>query len=162
MQRPARPPFFSLFVQSLRNLQRVRICLNHAVDARSALVDRRDPLQIFLRDRMRAKFSGLHPLLQFPIVISSNSNAGTSAASATAAFPRGAANTGCKTGPAAAATPPSKPACKNRRRPGASASRFPLAPSLDFAAPIPERQYRFSSLFSFQFPDLSPSNEEHK
>ena len=77
-------------------------------------------------------FPDFIPSCNSPIVISSNSNAGTSAATS---LPRAAANTGCKTGPAAAATPPSKLACKNVRRPGVPPAPLGRLTSPDFAPP---------------------------
>src|SRR5579859_8132157 len=65
VQRPARPFFFPLLVERFRNFQRVRICLDDAVHRRAALVNRRNARQIFLRNRARRVFAGLHSLLQF-------------------------------------------------------------------------------------------------
>jgi len=65
VQRPARPFFFPLLVQRLRNFQRVRIRFNDAVDRRSAIVDRRDALEIFQRDGLRVVLPGFHSPLQF-------------------------------------------------------------------------------------------------
>ena len=64
MQRSARPFGLALLVQGLGNRQRIRIRFNHAADFRPMRIDGVNARQIFLRDRPRRVFPGLHPLLQ--------------------------------------------------------------------------------------------------
>ena len=64
MQRPARPLGPPLGVERGGDRVRVRVDLLHAAQRGPAAVDRLDPLQVDVDQRLRGEAAGLHRLLQ--------------------------------------------------------------------------------------------------
>jgi hypothetical protein len=64
VQRSARAVASALLVERIGDGQRIGIEFDDGVDRRALFIDFRDALEIFLRDRMRREFSGVHSILK--------------------------------------------------------------------------------------------------